>query len=214
MPSRSFRLALLVLSVAGCGGQSAGDATHTDASGGTGAPPARGGQAQAGASGATSAGGNEGGETSAGGTGAKPGSGGSSGDAQCAAVPTCGPEEAPLKPGSSCPEGNVCREVTLCGSTILCTAGPRCEAYPACDFGDTRIEGACPPDASCYTRSLCGNGITCRVQEPDVGGAAGAGGANGRECLAGFVPCEQASQICVKILPDSDEDGCCACLMP
>lgn len=202
MPSRLVRLSsLLALLLSACGGQAGSDARQPGAggSGGSVTTAPEGGKAQ-------------GGGAAAGSGGAAAGSGGSSGGLQCSAQPACGSDEVPLKSGSACPDGNVCRELTLCGTTIVCSMGPRCGAVPQCDGGDTRLDGACPPSASCYTRTLCGSTVTCLEPELGDGGAGGAGGVP--ECAPGFVPCDQAPGFCFQTVPDTDNDGCCGCLMP
>ncbi len=92
---------------------------------------------------------------------------------------------------------------------------PQCEGAPQCDPGDTPIGAVCPPDTSCYARSLCGTTVYC-IDDESAGGAAGngAGGAGEIQCPIGFVICAQGEFQCVRTMPDTDGDGCCVCLRP
>lgn len=112
------------------------------------------------------------------------GSGASSGGLQCNAVPSCSAVERPFDVGG-CMGGWFCREVTVCGTTILCGTM----------LGDLTDGGA---------GGAGGAG--------GVDSAAGAGGAI--ECPPGFVVCGPGDSLCFQTLPDSDNDGCCGCLMP
>ncbi len=62
----------------------------------------------------------------------------------------------------ACPNqpGDCYSEIGCDGSTFYCFAAD-CGAAPTCDPGDTMLAGECPPDALCYSVSICGASVTC-----------------------------------------------------
>jgi hypothetical protein len=111
--------------------------------------------------------------------GASPTTGGSTdpGGGCCLAFPICKDGDVTLENIEQCPTGADCYESSICCSTITCAhLAPSCNALPTCDAGDVELIGACPPDLSCYARTLCGVTRYCISQD------AGAGGAGGKTC--------------------------------
>jgi hypothetical protein len=91
----------------------------------------------------------------------------------CLAFPICKDGDVTLENLEQCPAGTDCYEMSICCSTIACAhLAPECNALPSCDAGDVEIIGACPPDLSCYARTLCGITRYCisknvQVEGPD-----------------------------------------------
>lgn len=116
--------------------------------------------------------------------------GGGCEEPQCRAYPTCAPTEEEV---ASCagfePAQNACREVTMCGSTIYC-ASSTCAIAPYCDPGDVQVDGACPPDGSCYQAQECGVTIDCRDSALPQHGCPPAEPSEGAACDSGALGCD------------------------
>ncbi len=79
----------------------------------------------------------------------------------------------------------------------------QCDAAPVCDSGDEALMGPCPPNLSCYTRTLCGTTLYCLHRETGSGGAAGSGGAGGGGGGSACSPMEEYYRHYVSTTPET-----------
>lgn len=92
-------------------------------------------------------------------------------------APACDPNDTSVGSEANCGSAAYCYSRSTggtagCPSTLVwCAAGRpvECNIAPVCDKGDSQLVGSgCPPGpagTSCYTRTACGNSVTCFLKD-------------------------------------------------